>query len=285
MIKKLISLFILIAMIVVSCPVALAQQLYTEDFYLYIKVHKEIEEFAPTVLRFNLFNEDGVWLNNQVIEATDEGILKVHFPIGKYAVGTRFKLVATTGLESYNYYGTDFSLNEECTIDTYAYRDENAELVICNEGFIETTPITATKKYIKEKHVNDLAVWSNTPYLIWVSKANYTVNVFYRDNGRWNLTNEFPCSIGAPSSPTVTGQFIYHQKQSKWQYDGYYVGPIMRFYHGYALHSTLVYNNGQDKDPRVGKKISHGCVRLRPSDINWLAETIPLDTKVYITDN
>jgi len=30
--------------------------------------------------------------------------------------------------------------------------------------------------------------------------------------------------------------------------------------------------------------ISHGCVRLKPDDINWLVETIPIDTKVYVTE-
>ena len=59
----------------------------------------------------------------------------------------------------------------------------------------------------------------------------------------------------------------------------------MRFYRGYALHSTLVNDDGTDRDARVGKMISHGCVRLRPDDIKWLSETIPLDTKVYVTEH
>ena len=284
--KKLFSIFLTILIVLFYTVAVSAQSPITADgFKLYIKVATDNKEFEPSTLRFNLFTEEGEWLSNQVCDVAKDGIYEVDFPIGTYQVGTRFKLVATTGLYEYDYYGTKVALNEECIIGTYAYRNENGELIICNEGFIETTPITATDKYYKEKHVNDLAVWSNTPYLIWVSKANYTVNVFYRDNGRWNLTSEFPCAIGASSSPTVTGQFIYHQYQPKWYYDGYYVGPVMRFYGGYALHSTLIYDSGKDKDPRVGKRISLGCVRLRPNDINWLAENIPLDTKIYITEN
>ena len=82
----------------------------------------------------------------------------------------------------------------------------------------------------------------------------YKVGVFHRDNGHWNFVKDFPCSIGATATPTITGQYVYHQYQTNWQYEGYYVGPIMGFYRGYALHSTLINNNGTDRDARVGKK-------------------------------
>lgn len=283
--KKLISLLLAIFILSSLSTVAFAYQpLMTEDLKLFVDVYSDSPQFEPCTLRFNLFTKNGTWLSNQAVDVSKRGMIEIVFPIGKYEVGTEFKLVATTGLETYDYYGSIFGLNEECTIGTYAYRKENGELVICNEGYIITTPLTASKKYVAEKHVNDNAIWSNTPYLIWVSKANYTVNVFFRENGRWNLINELPCSIGAPSTPTITGQYTYHQYQPKWQYNGYYVGPIMRFYRGYALHSTLIYNDGTDKDPRIGEQISLGCVRLRPDDIQWLVDTIPLDTKVYITN-
>ena len=69
-----------------------------------------------------------------------------------------------------------------------------------------------------------------------------------------------------------------------WDYPGYYVGPVMRFHNGYALHSTLLYYGGGEYDGRVRVNISHGCVRLHPQDINWLASYIPLGTKIYITN-
>lgn len=282
--KRLLSVFFVFLIILLCSITAFAQPLMTKDFHLYVKVSEEFGTFETCTFRFNLFLKDGTWLSNQAVDVSEPGMIKITFPIGVYNVGTEFNLVATTGIESYSYYGSEYRMNEECLIGTYAARGENGELILCNEGFIEVEPITATYMYSKEKHVNDIAVWSNTPYLIWVSKANYTVNVFYRENGRWNFIKDFPCSIGAPSTPTITGQYVYHQYQPKWQYDGYYVGPIMRFYNGYALHSTLVNDDGTDRDGRVGKKISHGCVRLRPDDIKWLSETIPLDTKIYLTE-
>lgn len=284
--KKSFLSFVLLAifLISVSIPAFATSTLTTENFKLYVKVHSDFENFESSELRFNLFASNGEWLSNQMYEVTNPGIIEIDFPIGEYEVGTEFKLVATTGLDSYDYYGTVYNLNDECIIGTYAYRDANGELIICNSGYIETTPLTATNNFIKDAHVNNLAIWSDTDYLIWVSKSQFTVNVFQRNSGKWNLIKELPCSIGSSSTPTITGQFKYHQYQDKWQYDGYYVGPIMRFRGGYALHSTLVNNDGTDRDGRVGKMISHGCVRLRPVDIGWLAENIPLNTKVYITE-
>ena len=134
-----------------------------------------------------------------------------------------------------------------------------------------------------EKLINSRNVSSDTDYLIWVSKSEYTVRVYYGKNGSWRRINSFACAIGAPSSPTVEGTFKYHQYQPRWDFDTYYVGPVMRFYRGYAIHSTLLRYNGADADARTGMKISHGCVRVRPENMRWLVDNIPLNTTVYVT--
>ena len=132
--------------------------------------------------------------------------------------------------------------------------------------------------------INQRNISSRTDHLIWVSKKDFTVSVFQGSQNNWNLIQQFPCTIGKPSTPTITGQFEYYSKETRWSYAKYYVAPIMRFKGGYALHSTLIKYDGTDYDARVGEKLSLGCVRLRPADINWLAESIPLYTKVYITE-
>lgn len=283
--KKILALILLgILLISASFPAFAQSHRTTEGFKLYVKVRSDYDEFNPTTLWFNLFHSSGKWLSIQSCVVNKPGVIEIDFPIGEYEIGTVFKLVAMSGLDSYSYYGKTYNKNEECLIGTYAQRDENGELIICNSGYITTTPLAATGDFVKEGFVNKLSIQSDTPYLIWVSKANFTVNLFKKQDGKWNLTNEFPCSIGAPSTPTVTGQYKYHQYQDKWQYSGYYVGPIMRFYRGYALHSTLVNNNGTDRDGRVGEMISHGCVRMKPADIRWLADNVPINTTVYVTN-
>ena len=157
---------------------------------------------------------------------------------------------------------------------------------IKDDEYVREIALTASQyseSFKKAKYVNSQDITSRTDYLIWVSKKDYTVNVYKGSDKNWRLVKSSPCAIGAPATPTIEGSFEYHQYQTRWTYDNYYCGPIMRFYKGYALHSTLIRYNGTPYDNRVGVKISHGCVRMRPEDINWLAKNIPLYTRVLVT--
>ena len=135
-----------------------------------------------------------------------------------------------------------------------------------------------------EAFVNNSGISSRTDYLIWISKKDYKVNVFLGSAGNWKLCRSMTCAIGKSSSPTITGQFEYYSRESRLTYDDFYVGPIMRFKNGYAIHSTLLSYDGGDYDARVGQKLSHGCVRVRKADIDWLVSYVPLYTRIYITD-
>lgn len=256
----------------------------SDKFMLYIDVQLPEGELIPSVLRFNIFNEQDEWLYNQYATVNSTGKLIFEFPVPQYEIGAKFKLIATTGLTSLNFVGTEYALGEPFVVETYAYTDEDGNLIISNEAHVTVRPLYVTWEDKAEKKVNDIRVWSDTDYLIWVSKSNYAVSVFLRDAGKWDCIKRIDCSIGAPNTPTVTGQYRYYQYQTKWQYSGYYVGPIMRFYNGYAIHSTLINNNGTDRDARVGKMISHGCVRVRPDDIQWLTYYVPIGTKIYVTE-
>ncbi len=135
----------------------------------------------------------------------------------------------------------------------------------------------------KERFINSSGIESKTEYLIFIKKDDFTVNVYTGEKGFWHLYKSYPCALGAKNSPTVEGEFEYEEFIERWNYDVYYCGPVIRFYRGYALHSTLIRYNGNLYDDRVGVEISHGCIRLHPEDINHLAEIIPLGTKIYIT--
>lgn len=139
------------------------------------------------------------------------------------------------------------------------------------------------KEFRNQTPVNRDGIGSKTNYLVWVSKHEYKVRVYEGQQYNWSLLQEFPCALGAWNTPTITGQFEYLER-TQWDYGTYYVGPVLRFYNGYALHSTLLYYGGGEYDGRVGVNISHGCVRLHPQDINWIANTIPFGTRIYITE-
>ena len=135
-----------------------------------------------------------------------------------------------------------------------------------------------------EKYINSLDLPSDTQYLVWVNKSKYTVYVFLGKNKNWREVYSCKCSIGAYDSPTVTGVFKYFSRESRWTYDDFYVGPIMRFYGSYAIHSTLLKYDGSNYNNAVGVKNSHGCVRVRPDNLSWLISYVPLKTTVYVSE-
>lgn len=141
-------------------------------------------------------------------------------------------------------------------------------------------------EYMKKIPVNEWGLTSQTEYLVWIDKSDYRVRVYKGSKGLWNEIKSFPCAIGAPNSPTITGSYEYQYRMKQWDYfdEGFYVAPCLVFYGNYALHSTLLSYKGGLYDDRVGVMISHGCVRLHKEDIDWLSDNLPLNSRIYITE-
>ncbi len=244
--------------------------------------------------RFNLFDKDGQWLANDAISITGGGVRKsLTFNIADYYTGDTFYLCPTVGMTDVSYNGAVFNPDEMIELQTYAYTDENGAPQKGTFFHLNLTPLYKLPSIDNpgafgasaEAFVNNSGVSSATNYLIWVSKKDYKVCVFLGSTGNWQYVKAFDCAIGAPSTPTITGQFEYYMYQPRWTYDTYYVGPVMRFAKGgYAIHSTLLRYDGSNADGRLRMKISHGCVRVAPGSINWLVDYIPLHTRVYITE-
>lgn len=137
-------------------------------------------------------------------------------------------------------------------------------------------------EYFQNLPINKMNVSSRTNYMVWVSLSEYKVRLYEGKTNQWTPLLEATCAIGAPGTPTITGSFEYQYK-ARWDYGTYYVGPCLVFHGGYALHSVLLYQNNTEYDGRVGVKISHGCIRLKKKDIDFIANTIPVGTRIYIT--
>ncbi|MGN0183215.1 MAG: L,D-transpeptidase family protein [Candidatus Ornithomonoglobus sp.] len=144
-------------------------------------------------------------------------------------------------------------------------------------------PSTFVNDYYTNNPINKWGIASSTNYLVWVSKSEYKVRVYKGKQYQWKQIYEAPCAIGAPGTPTITGSYEYQYK-TQWNYNGYYVGPCLVFHGGYALHSVLLRYDNTEYDGRTGVQISHGCVRLKKKDIDWIANTIPLKTRIYVTN-
>ena len=137
----------------------------------------------------------------------------------------------------------------------------------------------------KQNFVNNRGYSSNTQYLVWANLATQKVNVFQGSKGKWKLIKVFRCASGARATPTPQGVTYVTYKQTKWKTDSYVCKPIVRFYPntGYAFHSVLYKPDESGiKDGSLGFPVSHGCLRMKPSSIQWIYDNIPTKTTVVI---
>lgn len=137
----------------------------------------------------------------------------------------------------------------------------------------------------KEAFVNGKGYSSSTQYLVWANLATQKVNVFKGSKGKWQLVKAFRMASGARSTPTPQGVTYVTYKQTAWKTDSYVCKPIVRFYPGtgYAFHSVLYKADESGiKDGSIGFPVSHGCLRMNPSSIQWLYNNVPVKTTVVI---
>ncbi len=246
----------------------------------------ETENLTNHIVRFNLFNANDQFLYNTYAEikpGTKEVTLT--FPVGPFSAGEQFILRLTEGVKAVTYYQDEYMAGEPILLSTYAYIDAEGNAKGSDTFHMSAAPYTMDDSFLAkaEPFVNQNNYTSKTDYLIWISKSDYRVTLLKKGENGWVYRDSFKCTIGAPSTPTITGQFEYHQYQPKWYYDDFWCGPVMRFYGGYALHSTLIRYDGTAYDSRLGVMASHGCVRLAPEAINWLASITPMYTAVVVT--
>lgn len=120
-----------------------------------------------------------------------------------------------------------------------------------------------------------------TNTLIIVDKSSRRVN-FYRN---CKLVRSMPCAIGKPSTQTPSGKYKVLEKiQNRPYYKDHIPGgdprnPLGKYWlgigNGYALHGT---NN----EGSIGGAVSHGCMRMYNSDIQWLYSQAKQGTTVLI---
>ena len=128
-------------------------------------------------------------------------------------------------------------------------------------------------------------------YIIRINKAKNCVTVYAKDgsNGYTIPVKAMICSVGTTEHETPTGTF-YTKSKWRWQI---LMGPtwgqwVTQIYGGIYFHSvyyTRQNNNNSLKTGaynNLGKKASHGCVRLTCKDAKWLYDKCSSGTKVVI---
>lgn len=156
-----------------------------------------------------------------------------------------------------------------------AKRMEAIQIKLVRKG--EAAPGPTNRKFVE---IVETAPTKDT-YEIKVNKQESCVTI-YRDGVP---IKAMTCS---PGDSTPTGTFTL---KGKWRWlglmggvQGQYVSQIQG---NYLFHSVLY----DTRDPRtlfassynnLGKRVSHGCVRLRVADAKWIYDNCPSGTKVTI---
>lgn len=134
-------------------------------------------------------------------------------------------------------------------------------------------------------------------YEIEVDLFNQIVTV-YRAGSRsaGSIARQMICSSGEDNT-TPLGTFTMPELQKEDEREEWYYIGKYQLYVQYAtrivddiLFHSLPYVQ-KDESPTVdsveglGKAVSHGCIRLRPSDARWIAQNCPAGTQVHIFDD
>lgn len=133
------------------------------------------------------------------------------------------------------------------------------------------------------KFVNEKRITSSSNYLLVTDLKNRLTYVFKRENDRWEQLYKWSCTIGKPSTPTITGTFFISGRKPGFGTNIYSVKYATRIRGPYYYHSILYNAEGTKiKDGRLGEALSHGCVRLSTQNAQWIYDNIPDGTTVFI---
>lgn len=125
-------------------------------------------------------------------------------------------------------------------------------------------------------------LYSPTNYLLLVDTSAVHCTGFYWREGAWWPQHDWPCSVGASATPTITGTYSIGSRGRSFG-RGYTAYWWTQIWGDYLFHSTL-YREGTltPLDSRLGMHISHGCIRMRYEDAQWINRTIPSGTTVRL---
>ncbi len=132
------------------------------------------------------------------------------------------------------------------------------------------------------------------PYKIYVDISDQTVYVFRWDGEAYSIPErKMLCSTGKNETPTPTGTFqAYGQldlEDGEWYwfktykcYAKYAYGIV-----GGVLFHSITYNKNKKQigsEKNLGRKASHGCIRLSVENAKWIYDNCPYGTTVVIQD-
>ena len=133
------------------------------------------------------------------------------------------------------------------------------------------------------------------PFAITVDVNNQVTTVYGRDeNGDYTVViREMLCSTGTKKNPSDVGDWVLSGRTARWCYFptwGSYAQYWTKINASIAFHS-VIYNSVSTMDLAVssynnlGKRASHGCIRLSVADAKWVYDNCGKGTVVTITED
>ena len=193
-----------------------------------------------------------------------------------------------------------FSAEEKCgTISpgervTVLYRRSGRCTIKRKDGsvvYIKTSALNFTAEHYtsndytteqKELFVNSQGYSSKTKYLIWMNTYTQRVNIFEGSKGNWKLIRNSICASGAIDTPTPPGLKSLYEKQKTHKYAHSHYDYLSKFQSENCFHTRIKYYSGGYVDSRLGRPLSHGCVRMKDNDATYIYNNMPLKTTVLI---
>lgn len=170
-----------------------------------------------------------------------------------------------------------------------------------NDGVLTTIPLSQVAINLWNRIKN---VSSATQYLIAVDCENCHTVVFQGSAGNWTPIFDWLCGVGLPQynngQGTIRGEWTIGGDNSycNWTDDPdfsewgdpytwqttYFAKDDIKWYTNFCLdlgfHSTIGWDGGYSDPNQIGKKISHGCIRLLEENAKWIYYNAGYGTKV-----
>jgi len=133
------------------------------------------------------------------------------------------------------------------------------------------------------------------PFAITVDVTNQVTTVYGRDaEGNYSVVvREMLCSTGTRSYPSDIGEFTLNGRTARWCYFPKWGGHAQYWtrinsaiaFHSVCYNSVSVMDLSVSSYKNLGKRASHGCIRLLVADAKWIYDNVGAGTVVTIRDD
>ena len=124
---------------------------------------------------------------------------------------------------------------------------------------------------------------SETNWLVLTDTKHYFTAVFKGSKGNWECVRFIYCAVGKKSSKTRKGSFRMKRKRSYFYYSKYRCKWASKYSGPYYYHSILYNRSGKKVlDGRLGKMVSHGCIRMEADDAKYIYKNVPKKSTVIV---